>query len=87
MVGKQEVIWLWLDQPLSRNARNTMPAQPVDATPSDMNHFLKVMFMTQGKRVELSAEQRTDMWHRWKAGESLHESGRQCSQASSMLPL
>jgi hypothetical protein len=41
MVGKQEVIWLWLDQPLSRNARNTMPAQPVDATPSDMNHFSK----------------------------------------------
>jgi hypothetical protein len=24
----------------------------------------------------LSAEQRTDMWRRWKAGESLHEIGR-----------
>jgi IS30 family transposase len=26
--------------------------------------------------VRLSAEQRTDMWRRWKAGESLHEIGR-----------
>ncbi len=32
--------------------------------------------MAQGKRDRLSAEQRTDMWHRWKAGESLHEIGR-----------
>jgi IS30 family transposase len=32
--------------------------------------------MTQGRRVRLSAEQRTDMWRRWKAGESLHEIGR-----------
>jgi hypothetical protein len=29
--------------------------------------------MTQGRRDRLSAEQRTDMWRRWKAGESLHE--------------
>jgi hypothetical protein len=32
--------------------------------------------MTEGKRDRLSAEQRTDMWRRWKAGESLHEIGR-----------
>ena len=32
--------------------------------------------MTQVKRDRLSAEQRTDMWRRWKAGESLHEIGR-----------
>ena len=32
--------------------------------------------MTQGKRDRLSAKQRTDMWRRWKAGESLHEIGR-----------
>jgi IS30 family transposase len=32
--------------------------------------------MAQGKRERLSAEQRTDMWRRWKAGESLHEIGR-----------
>jgi len=38
--------------------------------------FLKVVFMTQGKRERLSAEQRTDMWRRWKTGESLHEIGR-----------
>src|SRR5258708_21085990 len=38
--------------------------------------FLKVVFMAQGKRNRLSAEQRVDMWRRWKAGESLHEIGR-----------
>ncbi|MBZ5700150.1 MAG: IS30 family transposase [Acidobacteriia bacterium] len=32
--------------------------------------------MTQGKRVRLSAAQRTDMWCRWKAGHSLHQIGR-----------
>ena len=32
--------------------------------------------MTQGRRDRLSAEQRTDMWRRWKVGESLHEIGR-----------
>jgi IS30 family transposase len=38
--------------------------------------FLKVVFMAQGKRDRLSADQRIDMWRRWKAGESLHEIGR-----------
>jgi IS30 family transposase len=28
------------------------------------------------KRVKLSANQRMDMWGRWKAGQSLHEIGR-----------
>jgi hypothetical protein len=32
--------------------------------------------MTQGKRVGLSAAQRTEVWRRWKAGQSLHEIGR-----------
>src|SRR5258708_25628932 len=32
--------------------------------------------MTQGRRVRLSAMQRTDMWSRWKAGQSLHQIGR-----------
>src|ERR1700760_5138194 len=32
--------------------------------------------MAQGKRDRLSTEQRTEMWRRWKAGESLHEIGR-----------
>src|SRR6202049_1461909 len=32
--------------------------------------------MTQGRRVRLSATQRTDMWGRWKAGQSLHQIGR-----------
>jgi IS30 family transposase len=32
--------------------------------------------MTQGRRVKLSATQRTDLWSRWKAGQSLHEIGR-----------
>ena len=32
--------------------------------------------MTQGKYVELSVAQRSDVWRRWKAGESLHTIGR-----------
>jgi hypothetical protein len=32
--------------------------------------------MSQGKYVELSVTQRTDVWRRWKAGESLHTIGR-----------
>jgi IS30 family transposase len=32
--------------------------------------------MAQGKRAEVSAAQRADIWRRWKAGESLHEIGR-----------
>jgi hypothetical protein len=36
----------------------------------------KVVCMTQGQRVALSAAQRTELWSRWKAGESLHRIGR-----------
>ena len=32
--------------------------------------------MRQGRRYSLSAEQKADIWRRWKAGESLHEIGR-----------
>src|SRR6202140_834076 len=32
--------------------------------------------MTQGRRGKLSANQRMEMWCRWKAGQSLHEIGR-----------
>jgi len=32
--------------------------------------------MAQGKYVELSVAQRTEVWRRWKAGESLHRIGR-----------
>ena len=32
--------------------------------------------MRQGRRYGLSTAQRTDIWRRWKAGESLHEIGR-----------
>src|ERR1700693_5627726 len=32
--------------------------------------------MAQGKRVGLSAAQRTELWSRWKAGQSLHVIGR-----------
>jgi hypothetical protein len=38
--------------------------------------------MTQGKRVELSAAQRTEVWCRWKAGQSLHTIGRACKATS-----
>jgi IS30 family transposase len=32
--------------------------------------------MNEGKRARLSATQRTEIWRRWKAGQSLHEIGR-----------
>lgn len=32
--------------------------------------------MRQGRQHGLSAEQKIDIWRRWKAGESLHEIGR-----------
>src|SRR5665213_2054054 len=47
-------------------------SQRVDATLSD----LEVVLMRQGRRYGLSAEQKADIWQRWKAGESLHEIGR-----------
>ena len=48
----------------------------VDATPSGIKLFLKVVFMKQGQRFGLSAEQKSDVWRRWKAGQTLHEIGR-----------
>src|SRR5258708_32415752 len=32
--------------------------------------------MRPGKRLGLSAEQKSDVWRRWKAGQTLHEIGR-----------
>jgi len=32
--------------------------------------------MSEGKRSRLSPTQRTDVWNRWKSGQSLHEIGR-----------
>jgi IS30 family transposase len=36
--------------------------------------------MSEGKQTRLSPAQRTDVWRRWKAGESLHEIGRACGK-------
>ena len=41
--------------------------------------------MNQVKRSRLSAAQRTDVWRRWKAGESLHEIGRAFSKPPSCI--
>ena len=43
--------------------------------------------MTQGKRAEVSAAQRADIWRRWKAGQSLHEIGRAFGHTSSSIHL
>jgi IS30 family transposase len=48
----------------------------VDATPSGIKLLSKVVFMTEEKRLGLSAVQKSDLWRRWKAGQSLHEIGR-----------
>ena len=55
------------------NSWLTLPVQPIDATPSGIKLVSKVVFMIQGKRFGLSAAQKSDMWRRWKAGQSLHE--------------
>ena len=51
-------------------------AQTVDATPSVIKLFSKVVFMRAGKRFGFSAAQKSDVWRRWKAGQTLHEIGR-----------
>jgi IS30 family transposase len=53
-----------------------MPVQPVDATPPGINLSSKGGVLMHTRRWKLSAEQRADMWSRWKAGESLHAIGR-----------
>jgi hypothetical protein len=50
-----------------------VPVQTVDATPSGIKLFSKVVFMKQGKRFGLSAEQKLDVWRRWKAGQTLQQ--------------
>src|SRR3984957_11817021 len=56
--------------------RLNLPVQTVEATPSGIKLFSKVVFMKQGKRFGLSAEQKSDVWRRWKSGQTLHEIGR-----------
>ncbi len=41
--------------------------------------------MSQGKRSRLSAAQRSNVWSRWKAGESLHEIGRAYGKSASCI--
>src|SRR6266567_9638789 len=41
--------------------------------------------MTRGKRFGLSAAQKSDMWGRWQAGQSLHEIGRVCGKEHSSI--
>ena len=37
------------------------------------------------RRFKLSEQQRNDMWRRWKAGQSLHETGRACGKAHGVI--
>src|ERR1700682_2227777 len=37
---------------------------------------LRMVFMSRRKRSKLTAAQKTEIWKRWKAGQSLHEIGR-----------
>jgi hypothetical protein len=47
--------------------------------------FSKVVFMIEGKRFGLSVVQKSDMWRRWKAGQSLHEIGRAFGKSHSSI--
>ena len=66
----------FLTFPLIGLFRFCVPVQTVDATPSGIKLFSKVVFMRPGRRFGLSAEQKCDVWRRWKAGQTLHEIGR-----------
>src|SRR6266852_3375491 len=46
---------------------------------------LKVVSMAEGKRFGLSAMEKSDMWCRWKAGQSLHEIGRAFGKSHSSI--
>src|ERR1700680_901832 len=41
--------------------------------------------MKHARRWKLSAAQRTDMWNRWKAGQSLHEIGRALGKSHGVI--
>src|SRR5215467_1681147 len=56
--------------------RFSLPVQTVDATPSGIKLLSKVVFMKPGRRFGLSAEQKIDVWRRWKVGQTLQEIGR-----------
>src|SRR5271154_1166042 len=43
--------------------------------------------MAQGKRAEVSEAQRTDIWQRWKVGQSLHQIGRAYGRTPSSIHL
>jgi len=45
--------------------------QTVDATPSGIKLFSKVVFMKPGRRFGLSAAQKSEVWRRWKAGQDI----------------
>ncbi len=42
--------------------------------------------MRPGKRFGLSVIEKSDMWSRWKAGQSLHEIGRAFDKPHVVLP-
>jgi len=44
-----------------------------------------MVFMSEGKQSRLSPVQRTDIWRRWKAGQSLHEIGRALGKPHSSI--
>src|SRR6267378_6231770 len=60
-------------------------SQQVDATPPGINLLSRVVSMAEEKRFGLSAMQKSDMWCRWKAGQSLHEIGRAFGKSHSSI--
>src|SRR5712692_2128898 len=44
-----------------------------------------MVFMSEERRTRLSATQRTEIWSRWKAGQSLHEIGRSFGKPHSCI--
>src|SRR5271167_1464330 len=44
-----------------------------------------MVFMSEGKRSRLSLTERSEIWRRWKQGQSLHEIGRAFSKPHSSI--
>ena len=64
-----------------------MPVQLVEATPSELEALTQVVFMTSGKRFRLSATEKSEVWQRWKDGQSLHAIGRALGRAHPVVHL
>jgi DNA-binding CsgD family transcriptional regulator len=76
--------------PSALNPRIDVAAKPGAFARSLQHHLVEVLllrmvFMSEAKQSRLSPAQRTEIWRRWKAGESLREMGRACGKSPNCI--